>query len=166
MPNINTPSSAHAGPAGIAGWQWLPYTDATLLHTLRDAIRIIDTRINGYKPCDVAFKALPSGRTFAQVWSDPSIWVSYDPDHSGTKYGVTQRVGGREMSITRYALRMGRWTTAATLVHELAHTNGAPGGASHAAEATLSACLLNALEDKAILGAIIRASRAEGTRIA
>src|SRR5664279_2091109 len=129
MPTINTPSSAHAGPATIAGWQWLPYTDATLLHTLRDAIHIISARINGNKPCDAAFKALPSGRTFAQVWADASIWVSYDPDNIGTKYGVTDRVGGSEISITRYALRMGRWTTAATLIHELAHTNGAPGGA-------------------------------------
>ena|SRR5664279_2341124 len=166
MPTINTPSSAHAGPATIAGWQWLPYTDATLLHTLRDAIHIISARINGNKPCDAAFKALPSGRTFAQVWADASIWVSYDPDNIGTKYGVTDRVGGSEISITRYALRMGRWTTAATLIHELAHTNGAPGGASHAAEATLSSCLLNALEDKAILGQIIRASNNNGTRIA
>jgi hypothetical protein len=163
MPSINLPLSRHAAPAAAFGWQWLPYTDATLLHILRDAILVIDRKITGFKPCDDAFTALPSGRTFAQVWADPSIWISYDPDRSGRKYGVTDRVNGREISITQYALRMGMWTTAATLVHELAHTNGAPGGRSHAAEGTLRTCLMKSLEDPAILGAIERASEFEGT---
>jgi hypothetical protein len=164
MPKVNTPASKHAGPAAVAGWQWLPYTDEILLHTLNRAIGIINGRIKGHKPCNEAFKALPGGRTFSQVWNDPSIWISYDPKNDGHNFGVTNRVGGQEVSITRYALRMGHWTTAATLVHELAHTNGAPGGASHAAEATLSQCLLHGLEDPNILGSIIRASR--GDRIA
>ena len=159
MPSINTPSSHHAGPGPISGWQWLPYTDAVLLATLRQAISIIDRRINGYAPCDVAFRALPSGRSFAQVWRDPSIWISYDPDNHGHKFGVTNRVGGDEISITRFALRMGRWTTAATLVHELAHTNGAPGGNSHAAEGTLRNCLLQGLEDPTIVGTVQKVSR-------
>lgn len=166
MPKINTLASNHVAPATVAGWQWLPYKDPNLLHTLKRAIHIIDARIKGYKPCEAAFKSLPSGRTFSQVWADPAIWVSYDPDSSGHKYGVTNKVNGREISITKYALRMGEWTTAATLIHELAHTDGAPGGASHAAEATLSSCLLHALEDKSILGMINRASRVHGTRIA
>lgn len=165
MPSINTPGSGHAGPAATTGWQWLPYANAGWLSTLRRAIQIIDSRIKGSKPCNAAFQALPSGKTFAQVWSDPTIWISYDPDQSGRKYGVTNRVGGREISITQYALRMGAWTTAATLIHELAHANGAPGGASHAAEATLSACLLNALEDKTILGSIQRAARHGGVGV-
>lgn len=165
MPTINTPTSAHAGPAATAGWQWLPFTDANLLAALKRAINIIDARIKGSKPCNAAFKTLPSGRTFAQVWSDPTIWISYDPDRSGRKYGVTNRVGGSEISITQYALCMGEWTVAATLIHELAHANGAPGGASHAAEATLGDCLLNALEDKTILGQIQRASRHGGVGV-
>ena len=166
MPSINTPGSGHMGPAASAGWQWLPYANAGWLATLRSAIHIIDTRIKGNKPCDSAFRSLPSGKTFAQVWSDPTIWISYDPDRSGRKFGVTERVGGREISITEFALRMGAWTTAATLIHELAHTNGAPGRRSHAAEAALSTCLLRALEDKRILGAIQRASRFGGVGVA
>jgi hypothetical protein len=162
MPKINTPESGHTGPAANSGWQWLPYSSAVYVHTLRQAIHIIDDRIRGYKPCNQAFKALPGSRTFAQVWQDPSIWISFDPKNNGQDFGVTDRVGGSEISITEYALRMGRWTTAATLVHELAHTNGAPGGASHAAEATLRSCLLQGLEDPNILGTIIRASRSGG----
>jgi|SRR5450631_2798019 hypothetical protein len=167
MPSINTPASKHAGPAATMGWQWLPYTNATMLAALRRAIHIIDVRIKGSKPCNAAFKALPSGRTFAQVWSDPSIWINYDPDRIGHRFGVTHSLGGtHNISITQYALSMGEWTTAATLIHELAHTNGAPGGRSHAAEATLSKCLLNSLENKAILGAIQRASKHGGVGVA
>lgn len=166
MPNINTPGCGHVAPAATAGWQWLAYGKVGSLAALRRAIRIIDTRIKGSQPCNAAFKALPSGRTFAQVWSDPTIWISCDPDRSGTKYGVTNRVGGREISITEYALAMGEWTVAATLIHELAHANGAPGGRSHAAEATLAKCLLQALEDKAILGRIERSKRFRGVGLA
>jgi hypothetical protein len=161
MPNINTPGANHAAPAPSGGWQWLPYTDQAMLHTITQAVRIIDQRIKGSQRCDAAFRALPGGRSFADVWSDPTIWVSYDPDNLGHKFGVTNRVSGTEISITRFALRMGRWTTAATLIHELAHTNGAPGGNSHAAEGTLRDCLLQGLEDPNIVGAIKRASRGE-----
>ena len=87
MPTINTPGSGHAGPAASAGWQWLPYANAGWLATLRRAIQIIDNRIKGNKPCNVAFQALPSGKTFAQVWSDPTIWISYDPDQSAENVG-------------------------------------------------------------------------------
>ena len=122
MPSINTPASKHAGPAATMGWQWLPYTNATMLAALKRAIRIIDLRIKGSKPCNAAFQALPSGRTFAQVWSDPSIWINYDPDRGGHRFGVTHSIGGtHNISVTQYALSMGEWTTAATLIHELAH---------------------------------------------
>ncbi len=47
---------------------------------------------------------------------------------------------------------MGRWTVAASLVHELAHVNGAPGD-SHAAEATLPCCGFAALYVPTIIGA-------------
>jgi len=107
MPSINTPASKHAGPATTMGWQWLPYSNAILLAALRRAIRLIDQRIKGYKPCNAAFKALPSGRTFAQVWSDPSIWLNYDPDRAGHRFGVTHSIGGiHNISITQYSLSM------------------------------------------------------------
>ena len=70
--------------------------------------------------------------------------------------------GEEEMALERRI----HWTVAATLIHELAHTNGAPGGNSHAAEATLSQCLLRSLEVKTILGEIERARRFGGLGIA
>ena len=52
---------------------------------------------------------------------------------------------------------MGRWTVAATLVHELAHVNGAPGN-DRQAEHTLASCLLQKLEDPQIIGRITNPS--------
>jgi hypothetical protein len=163
MPSINTASSGHTGPAANSGWQWLTYTNTIYLATLQRAIKIIDTRIKGNQPCDKAFKALPGGKSFAQIWADASVWISYDPDNSGHKYGATLR-SIKEVTISQFSLKMGHWTVAATLVHELAHVNGAPGGASHAAEGTLKHCLLPGLEDPTIMGMIRRVPL--GTRLA
>jgi hypothetical protein len=41
--------------------------------------------------------------------------------------------------ISQFTIRMGRWSIAGTIVHELAHLNGADGH-SHAAEETLKYC--------------------------
>jgi hypothetical protein len=148
MPQINLPASSHAGPAAVAGSQWVPFTDANYLARLRHAIAVIDTRIRGYRPCDVAFRALPGGRSFAQVWADPAIWISYDPSGVDKNYATTL---GNDVSITQYSCRMGVWTIVATLIHELAHVNGA-GGATHDAEQTLRSCLMKAHHDPAIIG--------------
>jgi len=154
VPKINTPGSGHGAPAPVAGWQWLAYSNAAYLAALRRAVRIIDTRVKGHRPCDNAFRALPGGRTFSQVWNDSTVWISYDPGGTANRYGATL---GKEVTITAYSLRMGHWTVAATLVHELAHVNGA-GGATTAAEDTLKSCLLHGLHDPTIIGRIVRRS--------
>ena len=149
MPRINTAASGHAGPVPIpGGHQYLSYTDATFIATLQRAVGIIDSRIRGSSKCDAAFRALPGGRTFAQIWADNSVWINFDPSRTGGDYGATR---SKEVTITAYALAMGHWTVAATLIHELAHANGAP-GITHQAEATLRSCLLPGLEDPAIIG--------------
>lgn len=155
MPRINTAKSGHVGPGTVAGWSWLPYTSERHLHTVHQAFHLITTRVVGSKACDAAYRALPGGRSFAQVWADHNIWISYDPQNDGHNYGVTIYAGGKEVSISEYALRMGRWTVAATLIHELAHTNGAD-GINHAAEETLRHCLLPGLEDPTIMGLLQR----------
>jgi len=48
---------------------------------------------------------------------------------------------------------MGQWTLAATLIHELAHVNGASGHDA-AAERTLLPCLMGHLYDPHIIGQI------------
>jgi len=152
MPMINTVASGHAGPAPLpGGHQYLPYTNPVFLATLQRAINVISGRIHGNARCDAAFRALPGGRSFAQVWADNSIWINFDPSRAGGDYGATR---GREVTITAYALAMGHWTVAATLIHELAHVNGAPGH-NHLAEGTLRSCLLPGLEDPAIIGKLL-----------
>ncbi|HKO49135.1 MAG TPA: hypothetical protein VJV79_15490 [Polyangiaceae bacterium] len=49
--------------------------------------------------------------------------------------------------------RMGQWTLAATLIHELAHVNGASGHDA-AAERSLLPCLMGNLYDPHIIGRV------------
>lgn len=60
-------------------------------------------------------------------------------------------MGTKNITISAYALRMGRWTVATTIIHELAHVNGA-GSADSAAEDVLLSCMLRGLHDPAIIG--------------
>jgi hypothetical protein len=155
MPQIILPALHHAGPAAVAGYQWLPYSNATYLDRLRHAIAVINTRVNGFRPCDAAFRALPGGRSFSQIWADPAIWLSYDPTNAAGNFGATL---GHDVTITQYSCRMGLWTIVATLIHELAHVNGAP-STTHAAEQTLQSCLMKAHHDPSILGQLRGAPR-------
>jgi hypothetical protein len=101
------------------------------------ALFILKHNIRGMKPCNTCFSALPGGRTFDQVIDDASIFISFDP--SGPNSGVTNAVGGKEVTVSASEFRGGRWTVAATLVHELAHVSGA-GTTTLDAENTLKCC--------------------------
>ncbi len=157
MPQIHLPTSTtYTAPGTISGWKWLPYSNKTHLATLRSAIAIIDSKIKNYKPCNNAFKSLTGKKSFLQVWNDNSVWISYDPDNKGSRYGAT--LSKKHITITQYTLSMGKWTTAATLVHELAHVNGAP-PTNKDAENTLLSCMLNSLHDPTIIGKIQRSEK-------
>lgn len=155
MPKLNIPGSGHAGPAAVAGWQWLPVPTATHRARLQTTVNIINTRVKGYAQCNAAFRKLPGGRTFTQVWTDPAVWLSYDPGSAAGRFGATL---GNEVTLSQYAFRMGHWTLVATIIHELAHVDGAD-GVSHDAEATLQQCLMGAHHDAAIIGQILAAPR-------
>lgn len=156
MPTVNTPASGHVGPTPLpGGHQYLPYTDPHFITTLHRAIYIIDSKICGFMPCNNAFALLPGRRTFAALWADNTVWINFDPSIRAKDYGATR---GRDITITAYALRMGKWTVAATLVHELAHVNGAS-GTTRDAEATLRNCLLKNLEDPGIIGEVAQSAR-------
>jgi hypothetical protein len=155
MPRINVPGSGHKAPLPTAGYRWLPFSDATHLAAVRKAFGVIDARIKGHEPCNAAFKALPGGRTFADLWGDPNVWVSFDPDGRATSFGGTL---GKEITLSAYACRMGHWTLVATLVHELAHVGGVH-GPNNAAEATLKACLMRAHYNPYIIGSLSSSER-------
>jgi len=160
-PSINIPGSGHTGPVFVSGLSlhYLPYTDSHLLSMLRGAINLLSSRIVRYSPCNKAFAALPGRRTLLSIWHDPRIWINFDSSRTGQDFGETT---GFDITITHYALAMGHWTTAATLVHELAHVDGAPDN-DQQAERTLIRCLLPGPYDPTIIGRITLASR---TRVA
>jgi hypothetical protein len=86
---------------------------------------------------NIYFRGLPNGRSLSDLLGDSSIWVNYAP--VTLDYGLTNWVGGKEIAIGPAAFRVGRWTVLATLIHELAHVNGAPLNTT-AAERAVLAC--------------------------
>lgn len=148
---INTAGSGHTGPVKNGDAEWLAYDAAKdkQKKMLEKAIGIIKSNIRGTKSCNDAFKALPNARSFDDVFDDDSIWISYCPVK--TTYGFTNVVGGKEITICEQAFMWGYWTVTGTLVHEMAHTNGA-GTADHTAEGTLLSCGLSKVHDPNIIG--------------
>ena len=88
---------------------------------------------------DAYFRTLPFGRSLTQLLADRTIWINYAPDLGGL-VGGTDKLTHKEIGIAETSYRWGRWTVLATLIHELAHSNGAPGTASKAAEEALLHC--------------------------
>ncbi|MCB1905814.1 MAG: hypothetical protein KDH15_00460 [Rhodocyclaceae bacterium] len=110
----------------------------------RETMRWARTRaiwIARNKPsADVYFRGIAAGsRSLTALLADRSVWVNY---HATLVVdGVTPGSSfATECAIGASAFRMGRWTVLATLIHELAHCNGAPGGANTIAEDALIHC--------------------------
>jgi len=148
---INIAGSGHTGPVknGVAEWLAYDATRDSQKKMLEKAIGIIKSNIRGSKACNDAFKALPNGRSFDDIFDDDNVWISYCPDNAN--YGFTNRVGGSEITICELAYRWGYWTVTGTLVHEMGHVNGA-GTTDHAAEGTLLSCGLAKVHDPTIIG--------------
>src|SRR5262245_54683392 len=135
MPTIHLPGDGHVAPLPLAdGTRWDTYDDAKILRTLQRALFILRHNVRNMRPCDDCFRRLPRGRSFTEVFDDPTVFISFDP--TGPFSGRTDAVGGNEVSINAREFRVGRWSVAATIVHELAHVNGAPADTADA-ESTL-----------------------------
>jgi hypothetical protein len=117
---------------------------------LRDTIRWARTRATwiaaNKATANVYFKTLSGGKSLTELLADSSIWVNYHP--TMPHFGETNTVGGKEIAISQSSFKIGRWTVLATLIHELAHSNGAPGGASKAAEEAVLACGMGHTSEK------------------
>lgn len=92
-----------------------------------------------FPAADVYFRRLPQGRSLSDLLADRSIWVNFWSTAGAGDYGEAI-IGGTELAISNLAFRWGRWTVLGTLIHELAHIDGAPGGRSQVAERALLAC--------------------------
>jgi hypothetical protein len=96
---------------------------------------------------NVYFKSLPDGRSLTDLLNDSSIWINYHA--TMTAFGETNAVSGKEIAISERSCKIGRWTVLATMIHELAHADGAPGGTDRRAEEALLACGLGNASEKA-----------------
>ena len=161
MPNINRPSLKHATNFRTKdGDSWLPFTDETQITQMIDAFMEINRKViwdkGILKSCNGAFAKLPGRRDFASVWRDPGVFVSFNPNTDPGLFGITFR---KDIAIASRVFKFPdavRWI-AATLVHELAHINGAPGGMdSKAAEATLPPCGFDDKFNPATVGIMVR----------
>ena len=142
MPTIHLAGDGHVTPIPDPdGTKWDPYTDKNVLDTLKRALFILKHNIRGMRPCNDCFKKLPGGRSFQDVFDDATVFISFDP--SGPDSGATDD-NGKDITISASEFKVGRWSVAATLVHELAHVNGAAGD-NMDAENTLNCCGLKGL---------------------
>lgn len=99
------------------------------------------------------FRSLPRGRSFTSLIGDSNIWLNYFNDPNA--YGFT--FANYNIWLSDSAFLGGRWMLLATIVHELAHVNGAIGGAAvcsnystpcHAAERAVLECGLGSRSER------------------
>ncbi len=161
MPQINFEISKHKLPA-IIEKQARCFTpkknehDDWRVEQLRKAIAWIQAAVfeseKCAKSCDEAFQALPGGRTFSQLWKDPQIWISFLRTPDVKTFGQSVQ-HGRDLAIAYGSFRHGWKMVAATLIHELAHLNGATAQTTDA-EDTLLSCGLADRHREEIIGSL------------
>ena len=117
------------------GWVTVPQNRRTMVNWARARAKVISTSISA---ADRYFATLPSGRSLRDLLNDSSIWINFDP--VAIEFGAQSVAHPNEIAIGPSAFRIGRWTVLATLIHELAHVNGAPGGNDRRAEEALLHC--------------------------
>ena len=114
----------------------------------------LDKKINLYGACNTYFRSLPKSKSFSDFWRDNTIFVNYSPDTTPQFYGATHS-NHKDMCITAWCIdSQNKWMIAATIVHELAHVAGAPGGTSHAAEKATNVCGFKPQYNPNIIGSL------------
>lgn len=117
------------------------------IRRLREAIHHIVHTIANYAPANARFSGLPRGRTLAQLITDrPDIIICLDPANftvlAAAPIVTAAHPSAAEMRLSLTGLcfhrrRASGRSVEATILHELAHLNGAPGGSSTSAEGVL-----------------------------
>jgi len=110
-----------------------PSFNSNCLPALKQALDIVRKIALTNKTCNCAYKTIPegSGRSLSDFLDDPGIKITSAPKDIPTKDAngnVTSVVAAyvnpfntHRIYITPWSCRMGRWTLAADLVHELVH---------------------------------------------
>lgn len=105
--------------------------------TLRWARTKAKAIAQGNPKANAYFKTLADGRSLTQLLNDSSIWINYCPGL--TLFGEAQ-ISGKELALGPRPFAQGKWVVLGTLIHELAHINGAPNTATVEAEEALYHC--------------------------
>jgi hypothetical protein len=161
MPNINIKSRSRKIFRTKDGDTWEPFQDDKQVNVVIGAFMVINTNViwdeKILKTCNCAFAKLAGHRDFATVWRDPEVWVSLNSNPATDIFGMTYK---KEISIPirLFSIPEPVRVIAATLVHELAHVNGAPGGwtDSKEAESTLPPCGFDDQYNPVMVGSIRR----------
>lgn len=166
MPHVNDDGRVHQsfilffpGDPSVPDARFWPYDGGPIRKTLTKAINIIQKNIVGkIVTCNRYFTALPGvggpPRTFDDIWNDPLFYINFDPRPTVNFRAVSSLDPAHPMEITisPVAFRQSEWNVAATIVHEMAHLNGAPVAPSNAAERALPKCGLGKLFDPSAVG--------------
>jgi RHS repeat-associated protein len=93
------------------------------------AIRILSRAADAIPKCNCQYKEAGGSRTLKELLAASDITIHYDPDQSYNDLGIAYTNQGDIHNIYYYPLgcRMGRWTMASYLAHELMHITLVPG---------------------------------------
>jgi hypothetical protein len=160
--NINFGSSNHA-PRNVLDYRnvFVPFPKwGGDYELISGAVRYIETKIVDYPPCNKSFSRLPLGNTLKEIVDFLKVWLNFIDNPESDLVGLTREgfSDTQDIGVTRAAMDKGKMYVVATIVHELAHVDGAPGTLakrrSNAAERTLKHCLLGPQFDPNIFGVL------------
>jgi RHS repeat-associated protein len=120
---VRNQPARYTDPIGLVSID--PTFNSDCLPALKRAINIVR---NLPKKCDCAFKNIGSHRSLKQLMDDPNIAIHFDP--TGPTQGedaYTLPGDTHDIWIHPLPCRMGRWSLAQILVHELVHITLVPG---------------------------------------
>ena len=152
MAQINTPESKHGELRVVTKRglvvEWKPFLsntdqDKRRLAKIRDAVTMVsklESQQNVYATCNMYFTKLARGKSLRELWASGDIFISCWPNSPRGEAGVTHS-NNKDITIGGWLLDTQTVSmVAATIIHEMAHVAGAPGGQSHLAERAVDKC--------------------------
>jgi hypothetical protein len=133
-----------------------------LVKGMNEALAFIEKKVIVWQPCNDCFRRLPKRRSFKEIWEDNDVWIHYNGRNTNLGFN---RPGTKEIAVCFRSFQpsvnapgKANWMqVAATIVHELAHVNGAEGDPAkrdNSAENTLRFCLLTQMFKPDVFGAM------------
>ncbi len=133
----------HISPIGHYGAFSTGTTKYSMLKWTR---RKLFKMVKNNPACDVYFRTLSGGKSLTNLINDSGIWVNHAPSVAPLTGEI--HVPTREIGLSDIPFNKGRWVLLGTIIHELAHANGAPiTGGDTSAEDALYPCGLGTSDE-------------------